>query len=546
MKPWVAARMAEFLPLIAPLTDEQQIAALCEAEVESIRRRPGLKSMLSWKEPLKDMRSLIASQLPLTDENSYVDRKGNRVHLALKYLTFTDAEWQAMTAPSAEKARQRLSTGQSFIREPDVIVERIANLITSGLWENIAAGLSLATGRRLSEVLKFGSVRIKSLYSVWFAGQRKSATDDREYEIQTLVPAGMVVSAWGRLRSLRDFSNVEAAAISSSFGPAVKTVVVNSFADLIETPDGRSELYTHALRAVYPRLCIFYFLPSRANETAYVNALLGHTSEDERPNYSSTLYYMSYKILAADGTVDGRQGIKLSLPGVECLDVCKSERNTTMAETTTVDAGRKKINVDSTVKARFDALHTEMGCSTANETVLKLLDHNDVYRQLEALIGDDVASLVAALSEAAEIKLENETPLDALRAALKDKARFRSTYEKRSAANAEKDYSAMTMDELAKTRTSEASIERWRRAVDLIMQYNDNAAMDELRWFINASAVKMLVGGRGTDIGRYLQSRQSELDEHHKKYGLTPGRNHGRSNIRERVLPGYAPEEENE
>jgi hypothetical protein len=551
VKPWVAQRMTEFLPLIAPLTlaDEEKIAALCAAEVEGIRQRPGLKSRLSWKEPLKDMRTIISVQIPLTDQNSYINRRGQREHIALKYLTFTDEEWASMSQPSAKKAQERL-THQSFIRRPDEVVERMRRLIGSNRWEEVAAGLSCATGRRLAEVLRFGVVREKSLYSVWFGGQRKTSIDG-EYEIQTLVPAHEVVQAWNRLRMLRDFSGVESNSISANFGAAVKAVVVDAFADLIESPEGRAELYTHALRAVYPRLCMFYFLPPRVNETAYANALLGHIATEGgelKPNYQSTLFYMSYKIIDENGAVDGREGIKLGEPGVEVLEQFKERKSTMEATTVAVKEDRTKIGVNRSTKVGFDEEQQAMGCATADEAVQKLVADHKVYRQLEALIGgDDVATLVAVLSEASEIRLENESLLDAMRAALKDKARFRAQYGKRSEANAERDLSGLSLEELAKIRTPSASAEKWRRGVDMIMAYNDRVEMPELRWYINASAVKMLVGGRGTDIGKYLKSRQSELDEHHKKNKLTPGRNHGRTNIRERVMgANAAPMEDDE
>lgn len=331
--------------------------------------------------------------------------------------------------------------------------------------------------------------------------------------------------------------------ISSSFGPAVKAVVVQTFGDLIEAPLGRAELYTHVLRAVYPRLCIHYFLPPRVNETAYANALLGHVANRDGvlvPNLNSTLFYMSYKILADDGTVDGREGIKLCEPGVEVLEQFKSdeERKQTMAETTLESATRTKIGVKHTTKAAFDEEQRAMGGDTADETVLKLVEDHRVYRKLEALTGGAIATLVDLLGEVSEIKLDDETTLDALRAAIADKRRFRANYEKRSAAYAERDYRSMTMAELKNARTTEASMERWRRAVDMLLAYNDRADLPELRWFISPSAIKALVGGRGTEIGKYLkEQRQAELDAHHAKYGIRPGINHARLEfIRERVL----------
>jgi len=96
-------------------------------------------------------------------------------------------------------------------------------------------------------------------------------------------------------------------------------------------------------------------------------------------------------------------------------------------------------------------------------------------------------------------------------------------------------------------RTAEASLERWRRAVVDIMAYNDQAPIPELRWFVNPAAVKALVGGRGSEIGKYLKEEwQDQLDAHHAKYDLRPGHNHARKNIRERVYGDTSPVEDEE
>lgn len=215
-----------------------------------------------------------------------------------------------------------------------------------------------------------------------------------------------------------------------------------------------------------------------------------------------------------------------------------------MAETTASAEKRTKIGVSMETKTAFDQEQEVMSANegvklTADGAVMKLLEDHQVYRALEAWV-QDVPALVDLLAESNNIRLEHETMLDMLRAALADKRRFRGTYDKRTEKAETRDYRSMTMEELSKTRTPQASIERWRRAVDLIKAYNDRAEMPELRWYINAAAVKALVGGRGTEINKYLATRKEELDEHHKKHELTPGRNHGRTNIRERVMPESA------
>jgi hypothetical protein len=94
----------------------------------------------------------------------------------------------------------------------------------------------------------------------------------------------------------------------------------------------------------------------------------------------------------------------------------------------------------------------------------------------------------------------------------------------------------MNLPDFQNTRTPQASLERWRRAVERIMQWNKEVRVPELRVYINATSVKEIYGGRGTEIKKYLETRQEEIEAHHNTYGLRPAINYGRTNIRERVL----------
>jgi hypothetical protein len=91
------------------------------------------------------------------------------------------------------------------------------------------------------------------------------------------------------------------------------------------------------------------------------------------------------------------------------------------------------------------------------------------------------------------------------------------------------------MSELERIKTTEAATERFRRAVDAMIAHN-NAQTDPLHlWYINAAAVRDLVGGRNDAVQAYLVTRKAELDEHHKQYGLTPKQNRKNMNIADEI-----------
>jgi len=537
LETWVKAQLDVLLPALAECSDEARIAQLCGDVMQALRSR-GLGSMLSFKRPVRELRNAV-KELP-----------GAQYEVALRYLDLSEQEKIAIAQPSEAKRDERL-TNQSMIRRPDELVARMRELLTSDEWYEVAAGLSLATGRRLAEVLRFAVFREKSLYSVLFGGQRKSKQADVEYEIPTLAPAREIVAAWQRLRLLRNFDDTASDQLSSSFGEPVKTAVIVNFGRFIEATEGHAALYTHMLRAVYPRLCIRYFLPSHVNEVAFTSEILGHVVNRDGelvPNVSASLYYMSYKVLGEDGVVDGREGMWLGLPGVEILEKFQIEKKERKSMDAAIEGGRTKIGLDRAVKVDFDDAQKEMGAATANEAMQRLLAEHKVYQQLLSLVGgaDELVALYAILVETAEIKLADESVIDALRAAVSDKRRFRANYAQRSVSLAERDYTSMSMDELNKQRTPEASQEKWRRAVNDLIAWNDKATMSELRFYINAAVVKQAVGGRGTEIKKYLETRQEEIDTLNQLYKLKPSINYGRNNVRERLYPDLVVEPDEE
>ena len=147
----------------------------------------------------------------------------------------------------------------------------------------------------------------------------------------------------------------------------------------------------------------------------------------------------------------------------------------------------------------------------------------------------NLVEVVGVLSDAAA---ESEKPAEYLRSLLSAKRDFRKSYEKRHQG---KDYSTLPLSELRNTKTPGAAQERFKRAADAIIAYNDQAAMPELRWYINAAVVTDLVGGRPSDAKAYLDTRQ-DVEAHHQKHNLTPGYNRRPISIKERITVPELPE----
>ncbi len=134
--------------------------------------------MLSYKRPMREMRNALRD---LAEQSV----SPNPYELALQHLVLAEDERVEM-ARSSNAKREKVFANQSMIYKPREVLARLSKLLTSSdEWEEIAAGLSLATGRRLAEVLRFAQFREKSLYSVTFSGQRISSPGDPSFPTST-------------------------------------------------------------------------------------------------------------------------------------------------------------------------------------------------------------------------------------------------------------------------------------------------------------------------------------------------------------------------
>ena len=562
-KVWLQQRWELLIPALEKLTvdQEEEVVRICQEEIAYWRSRPQMKSASSLKRPMIDTRNELRKLL-LGENNTWTNpRTGEREHIALKHLNYSEAEWAEMNAKSEERWQSRLED-RKFIDRPDLVVEKAVELLKSNRWADISAGLAVATGRRLSEVLAEGEFHPKTAYTVVFAGQLKRQDKILEpYEIPTLCEASLVLDAIQRLRSQVNCSKIEISQISVKFGPDVVAAAQRAFEPLVPPREG-ADLYTHLFRSVYGRIACHYYALPQILDLKYMATIYGHywvvkAEGKQQQNYASTLHYMDYVIGDGHGNIDGRQGIKLSKPSVEVLEVFKpkpvvptqKKKEKEVNLLSTVDKkGHSILSPDQKLRARIDDIHEELGFSKVNETLSVMVDEHYTLRQMAALLEplyeqlgtqSPVLALQSLLSqgvkasvnrhlqeswqtslEEVEVLLQDaatddQKPVAYLRKLLSDKREFKKSYEKRHQG---KDYTKISLTELRKTKTTEAAQERFRRAVAAIMAYNDSVAEPEMRWFISPAVVVDLVGGRPSDVKEYLLSRKAELDAHHQKF----------------------------
>lgn len=576
-KAWLRERWETLIPALEKLTiaKQDEIARLCEQEIAYFHERFANGAPSSLSEPMNDTRTRL-DEIPLTETNSYVNDAGKREHIARKFMNYSREEWRLIKKPSEAAVRKR-QENMRVLEEPERIVAVATELLASKNWAEVVIGLAVVTGRRLGEIMQSGEIHPKSLHSVTFKGHLKNKKLGlRAYEIPVLCEASKVLSAWSRVRRVVDCRKMDEDLISKTYGGEVSEAANRHFAVLVPPVYGDTGLSSKTFRKVYARLAVFFLCPPETNELVFFPTVLGHYWEDENGedqlNVQTSVAYTDYDIgdsavLRAQGR---RKGNWLSLPGVEPIDACKpaatpEEGKKRMVATPRVkkasQTGSSLIKPKEETKERLDQISAGIGARIGDDTLSRLCDDYYRLRQIGTLLtpyyeqlgveidGDGLnldapqlaiealVDLLQQASEDAEGKVDENkkpfTPFGYLKSLLSNKRKFLAAYTKRHEG---KDYTKLSLTQLKKTKTSEAAAERFRRAVDAIIAYNDAATVPEQRWFIQAATVVNLVDGRPGAAKEYIENeRAEEIQKHHEKYGLHPGDNRKSTKITVRI-----------
>lgn len=590
MKHWLAERLQALLPQLAVLgtAQEQEIERLCVQEIAAWRARPQMKKASSLRVPMTDTCNAI-SQLELTEANRWRNpRTRDWEHIALKYMNFTEEEWAAMNAPSAEDFSQRVHA-QQLLDHPWEILQRAEQLLTSAQWEELVVGLAVVTGRRLTEVLKTGTLHPKSAWTVVFSGQLKRRDILLDpYEIPTLVPAEQVLAAWTQVRAQVDCGTMETREVSAAYSQQVGDVARRAFHGLVPVRTNDEDLYTHLFRTVYARLAVWLYCPPQVMDLTYMATIQGHywvlnaDTEEKRLNYQSTLHYNDYKVGDGRGNIDGRQGIRLGEPGVQVLEAfqtmppshTKQEQKpmTLLPLRGKSHTGYGLLKPKQPTKTRFQEVQ---GARSQDETLSQLLDEHALYAQIHTLVQPVAAQVgtdhpletVQALVEEfarkqsasqafeqrwkvsldevgalfAQVALldDSRSPVVVLTELVNRATQYREKYSQRRQKTR---FDLMPYSALQARKEPEVVEEKVRRAVAATMRYNEQCEDPELRWYINQSLVHTLTGSRQDAIKEALAAHQEEIEEHHAALQITSAMNNkGRPLMKERILIPEAP-----
>lgn len=323
MKKWLRELLDEFLPSVESLGDTPSDRAAAQRWADWMKGKwveRGLVELKQQKVPMNDTRNAIKAIDPS--------------HVALEYMNFTPEEWTLVNAPLEQRVADRNENIQ-LIDDPQAIVDKASELLDSREWNEVAAGLAVLTGRRSSELLHTADFTYKTAFSVIFTGalKRRGEPVTLRFEIPTLVSADKVIAALNKVRAWVDTEGMDNRQVNDKYGPAVVKACDRYFSDLVPHRAGRDNLYTHLFRCIYARIATHFYAPPCVSDIEYMATIMGHFQilDAKNPTLKRSLvssrHYNDYRIGDGKGNIDGRQGIKLGLPGVEVIEVFKNQPN---------------------------------------------------------------------------------------------------------------------------------------------------------------------------------------------------------------------------
>ena len=314
---WLQAALADALPqLLTQKISAEDFAVYLTALLEG--------RGLSTPSQQKNYRSNVTQALKSFDPH----------HPAIPLVALSTETYRELN----DLQRGRLGQTQTkFISSAraDLLVERATELLSSPQWSEVGAGLAVLIGRRVSEIL-LSRFEPWSHWSILFRDPAKKPANlaaDFSIEIPTLAPADIVLAAITKLQRALKIEALRASAltpkgakqkINQCFSAPISDACNRHFAGLVQSREGRDDLYSHLFRAVYATIAAHWFCPPNIPEHNFKAEIQGHftigADRSKLPNFSARANYDDYAIGTEDGNRDGRLGIKLmSLPGVRVI-----------------------------------------------------------------------------------------------------------------------------------------------------------------------------------------------------------------------------------
>ena len=364
---WLQKYLQEILPQILSLTDSDlEQAKEWDDRIRAFFDERGLSDLSQQKNRFTDIRNAIKTIDPQ--------------HPALNYIGLSPDEWIEVNAKASSSTDNRTT---QLIKNPEAVVEKASSLLLSRQWSQVAAGLAVVTGRRVSEILQTAKFDKVSTYIVLFSGaaKRRDESIPLKFQIPTLVKAESVIDAIAYLRTQLNTEGLDNRQINERYESKVARECDRSFRDLIPLRDGKTNLYTHLFRSVYATIATHWYCPRSVSDLEFRAYIQGHFQIIDEPDrqrrlsLASEKHYWDYKIDDGSGNIDGRLGIKLHDPEVEVVDYFTPSKELTAPENLGRLVSLKVWSCDRDTLAHFQQQFDLDNRHSTNHFILDTFSH---------------------------------------------------------------------------------------------------------------------------------------------------------------------------
>jgi hypothetical protein len=356
---WVKQFIQTYLPQLQQgRLSNDRFAALFEAEL-------GQRNLIEPTQQ-KNYRSNVVQALKVLDPN----------HEAIDLIALSTETYRELNDVQRGRMAER-ETKYFTSAAAQTLVDRATSMLNSNEWSEVAAGLAVLIGRRISEVL-LSHFALRSDWSLDFSEMAKKAEGDGlTIEIPTLAPAAVVLRAIDRLQAALRIDDLRLESvtakgakqrINSRYSEPVARRCDERFADLIPKRTDRENLYTHVFRGVYATIASHWFCPPTVPEHSFKAEIQGHftisSSGQKLPNFSARANYDDYAIGSTNGSNrDGRLGIKLGqLPGLQTIEAFRKPSDTQemqpMEETAVTSVTVESLVIEPQIEAAAGEMNT--------------------------------------------------------------------------------------------------------------------------------------------------------------------------------------------
>ena len=559
---WLEADLTySYIPKIERLTDTPQGHTAAKRLLQLMRdnwaNEHGLKETRQQQGCIDQVRRTIKEVL---DEG----------HWSLDFIKFSTEEYVQLNDLKQDRVARR-NEAVRLLDNPDAIVATAVRLLKSPEWADIAAGLAVLTGRRVSELLATAQFTPKTKWSVLFSGAVKRGKESGLcFEIPTLTTAQNVCEALAKIRlELPQAQEISTQAVNATFEPAVIRACNKHFAGLVPTREGKDTLYTHIFRAVYATIATFWYCPLEVNEIEFRAAIQGHfqilneSRSTLRRSLAASRHYSDYEI--ADSVIaqyqGKRKGIKLGIAGIEVIEMFQDAviRGTMLPE-----KGRGKTTASVRIwkedkgllEALFDrlALDRDGRQEDRMRALLEWLDDNlplagataeppavqedeDSMETTTALVPEAVIAqpLSTPYPEPDPLRADLHELIAVLKLQLQHGMMASSTPSHQQSIDPTLNQPPLVLEKKQtkslkerKNSTKPETIARLNHAIDAIFAWNNAPGrLHDQKWAITLNALKSWSQSAPT-IHNILQERKTEIDHHHSHHEIDPNKHNYR------------------